>query len=200
MSTYLDFKCAECGATATLLGTDAGVLACDAHRETIAPHAAPLTGWDRDLWSHQLEVIEQTERVEIYRLTDPQDNRGVISSDTRGRGRGWFIGATSGDYLCSKFLVEVWVAEAARAKCRALAEEMAEDRPDEIEDIESLADDIDGVDAADPISVGDWTQRLYDLTGDSEDLQACQGYEPGNAALLCAIQRRFRFLWLARAS
>lgn len=224
MPTHLDFICHVCGATATRVRTLDAVLACDAHRSSIAPYDVELRGIDRDLWNHTLEVIEETERVQLYRLVDPrcggemqsmrlaflpsyiaihgdwcpgretQDNRGVFSD--HGYTRSWFVGATSESYLCGKFIGRVFVPARAAAYCRDLIEQEWRDGKHD-EELRELADDADSLDERGDGEIESWKERLYALTEDSECFDACYDYDPTNAALLCAIQRRFRFLWLA---
>lgn len=226
MATHLDFKCVECGAVATLLGTIAGTLVCAEHQRVIHPHMVDLTGFDRDLWDHTLEVIMESQRVQLYRLVDPdcrgsemqstrigfldgyvvihgdmcpgveqQDNRGVTCGPNYDRP--WFVGAKSPDYLNGKFLERVFVPELAADMCRERIDTgLARARHDE--ELEDLATEADALDMSDGRAIEAWKARLYEVTGDWEDLDACMGYEPANAALLGAIQRRFRLLWLRR--
>lgn len=211
--------CHLCPVPATHIGTRDVVPLCVEHLPTVGAFHSSLTRADRMLWDHTLEVIKEDADVQVYRLTPPgggemestriaflpgyivlhgdvspgvraRDHRGLIS-DVR-YDRRWFVGATSESYLCQKFgLVKEFRADLAKAAC----EEMANETEDEVRAAVLRAHAVDAEDCDDPDA---WERELYEITGDSECLDGCRGYARDNADLLCAIQRRFRGLWLQR--
>lgn len=122
------------------------------------------------------------------------DNRGVFSVERKPLA--WFAGDLSPQYLASKFLKEVWEPSAAAAACRELATDPAWDS--DVADLHDLADRAEQIQIRDTDAIVEWCQDLAEIDSDPETIAACYAYDPDNLALLVAIQRRFRALWLAR--
>lgn len=118
-----------------------------------------------------------------------------------GRGRSWFLGATSPSYLCDKFLREVWQADVAAEQ---LAEEIAEaddlgHSPAMVEHLRNVLEELKGNEFA---TEQDFADLLHEAP-DGEYYDTADGM-PGYALprrdsrWLVAIQRRFRALYLER--
>lgn len=211
-----EFKCATCSEIASRIRQKDGALFCDAH--AAAEFTTKLTGFDRDLWRHTLTDFGN----ETYRLTPPTggemqsvriaflpshiviygdlcpgrervDGNGIVSAV--GYDRLWFVGATSEAYLCEKFALEkVFRPDKAAAHFREVANEH---EPRTALSYREFADDAENVTSDDVHQVVAFLDQLHSF-GVGDDIEACYGYDESNAALLCAIQRRFRYLWGAR--
>ncbi len=208
----------HCGNPSTHLSLANGQIRCDAHAGEIAD-AVTMSGFDRDFVGYRLEIEADTNGYTICRLSPPEgryggwvqvadlrgsiliygdlcpgvlthDNRGVISVEKKSLA--WFVGATSTGYLASKFLDTAWQSDAAAAHCRDLAEREEDD--DTRAKLEDLADRAESM--GEPSDDPSWCDDLGEI--DNDALEGCRGYDFANLALLVAIQRRFRLLWLAR--
>jgi hypothetical protein len=133
-----------------------------------------------------------------------------------GYGAGWFGRLQGEDCLCSKFMSRVWVPERAAAllldqalealdEVAAYGEEIAAGRQDEIfvEGLSEAKARFEALDAAlldhEDGRAGDvcrsseafYTFDVEELHGDGDVCGAGVGYDPSEAARLCAIQRMF---------
>lgn len=215
--------CAQCKDEATWIGTKEVVPYCGVHVSDAGDFRVRMTGWDRDFWTYTLAarhpptvyqlVCEPGAEMQSVRIAFLEryivihgdlcpgrrfhDNAGVVCAV--GYDRAWFVDATSEDYLCGKFLERVFVGDKAAGVVRdAIDQGRFEGKRTELEELAGRADSIDG--QRDAHDIEEWKYDLYRLTEDGELVDDCHGYDPTNASLLCAIQRRFRALWITRTA
>lgn len=128
-------------------------------------------------------------------------NRGILSN--WGYGLGWFGSPKSEEYLCEKFLSEIWLPE----KCKAWLEdtrndlrvEIAAGEKDAAENrgtvakIDAMLADWESLTENGPASIVEVRDRLYDDLGQwaIDDGIPGYGYDPREAGLLCAAQQAF---------
>lgn len=103
------------------------------------------------------------------------------------------------ELLCVRFLERVFSRSAADAVCAAIDESGRLDCVPR-QELRELRAELADLDVRADSDVAFWKQRLFDLTEDESDVEACYDFDAENADLLCAIHRRFRLLWAARPS
>lgn len=147
------------------------------------------------------------ERIVITGDLAPNDNQGCVSNI--GYGVDWFAGRKSDDYLCGKFLRQVWVPEDARAAIKdRLAEEQrdaadedldADERETARERAEKLAEAVEYAEEFnDPARSSEAFHELWEEVYDDTPEDLGFGYDPRSAALLVAIQETFARLYWAK--
>lgn len=229
MSTYLDFRC-SCGAIASFLSALTGALACSEHKVKAGHPWVLMSGMDRDLYRHELEVVlEHAESATaIYRLVPPgggvaQSVRlaflggqiaiygdlapGPMRHDNRGvlsrpldPASAVWFASAYYDGMVAKFLDKRWISTCASEHCLRLAGDVEHDEAPLKQELQDLADDASSIDDDDDEEIAAWCRRLVDATDDSEAVEGCLGYDFKNEAVLRAIQLRFGILWRARAN
>lgn len=127
-----------------------------------------------------------------------------MTSD-RGYGPGWFASTLSRNYLCEKFLATMFRPDLAAECLRETATEREEDEresrsgvlsPDELRE---RADEVAAIEPHSEWELLEWQARFHrDERSASDVLEGAHGYDVDNADQLCAIQLRFRALWLPR--
>lgn len=230
MPTYLDFRCAACGATAPYMSLISGALSCSEHRATEGHPWVVTSGIDRDLYHHELVVVfeDTAAGMASYRLTRPGGSEAqsvriaflggtiVIHGDLApGRAAHDNRGVISrpGERLGVAWFAGAFSEHYVASKFLdevwepgAAAEkcrEMAEDveQNDSYRDaLLELAEQAAGIDTKDTEDVLDWCRDLVRLTDEPDDVQGCYSFDRANKALLIAIQRRFAILWRARSA
>ena len=179
----------------------------------------------KSLKGHVLEQILDTEKFKAFYLKLPGEGRmmstlilftpeGIVlmgdlcpnhhgTPSAFGYGLIWFAGHLGEDYLCSKFLHEVWQEEVAVksiARCVAEEEEEAKANPDNPYYQRGRWKKVQEE------WVTDWPDKrqdhLYDaITKQGFDSDSMPGYDYllADAGWLCAIQQRFAELYKVAA-
>ena len=170
------------------------------------------------LSGHILETVLETEKVSAYYLKRPGQGRmmstlilftpeGIVlqgdltpsrNGDVSclGYGLGWFAGKLSEDYLCSKFLDQVFVPEHAVSNMRYFILQDRREGSTTKEQARELWDSCPGADELDARAAYEfWTDEMLQDGADCPFYT----YEPAAAGWLCAIQQRFAELYNATA-
>lgn len=173
------------------------------------------------LASHRLAIVEESEHVKAYAMAKPgtgfysvtvlecrnhlslfgditfNNDHGVVS--TGGYGIAWFSGKKSEDYLCSKFLRQIWHWD----HCEQSLKEIVAGVNDESDDVREVAKELISdaylweFDAPTKFEV---IQELSRTSYDSGDGYPGYGYHPDAAGWLCAINVRFAELYADKAA
>jgi hypothetical protein len=158
------------------------------------------------------ETARAAERIVVTGDLCPNDNQGCVSNT--GNGLLWFAGTASDDYLCSKFLRKTWVPDIALDALRGLLDDARKDTEADAEVVderamerahrrlhaveEAIAESEGEPDGESAITrsseaFGEWEYEVFHDTSEAPGF----GYEPREAALLCAIQKTFARLYAA---
>ena len=155
------------------------------------------------------------ERIVVVGDLSPNDNQGCVSN--AGYGIRWFARRWSNDHLASKFLQKVWVPDLALAALQSLLDDARKDSEANAEVVHERATErafkrLAAIEEAIAASEGEpdgerattrsaetfheWYQDTFEDPPESTGF----GYQPREAALLCAIQETFARLYEKRES
>jgi len=164
--------------------------------------------------THELQVLVETDKVQVYRLAKPGTRidsvqitfspegiaiqgdqcvagNGVCSS--YGYGRGWFAGQLAPSYLAEKFFPTEWVPALLEGNLRdAVADRDAWGlTPAQIDDVLELLESNDGLHQAEVMNALDWWDDIWELG---------IGRDPNYVRRLSAIQRAFAAKYAAQVA
>jgi hypothetical protein len=136
-----------------------------------------------------------------------ENGSGVCTRHAKGVH--WFASQLSRDYLCGKFLTKRWRPEVAEEDINTLIQELTKELGEQEAQGQSIALtrrqlttarqflDENNLKEMSPGSFSQlWASECPDIFNDDESIG--YGFDPCEADLLCAIQERFRQLFLGR--
>lgn len=148
--------------------------------------AGPVTAWKMakpGTGINRVLLVFSPEGIVLQGDLTPERNGSV---STFGYGLEWFTRQLGWSYLAEKFLTKRWVPELAEEQLR----EWIDEYPEHSAELQKIADALVDFDHR------ELSDRLYEIEpGFVDDHLPGWGYDPNEAALLQAIQRRFAELY-----
>lgn len=163
--------------------------------------------------AYMVQITSTPEGIAIQGDTIPgHDHHGAL---TNAGGLAWFVSESDPDYLAGKFLTKTWVREEAEQHIRDLISKLTRmGVEDDNDDAREVAMELRQAARSNPfddivsytkafgetltlvIGAGRFTDPLIDF----DEAYPSLAYRPSEVAMLSAIQKRFRTLFLERYS